>query len=383
MVMGKMDSNKIIWRVVGVLVCIGIGWFLKSRLTPNMMGLMGGAGGDPYVVVETVAEEDVTPYSSVIGHVEALNSVNLQPQVSGYLEEVKFDEGSVVNEGDILFVIEKQRYQATADLRKAELDSAKASLTKIEKDYRRQKSLNQQKFASEARLDEAYSSLLQAQAAVKQAEASYSLAKIDLEHAEIKAPFSGKIGKAKVTEGNFVSSATGVLASVVQMNPVRITFSMTDKEISDVLQSGMRNEHISARIELPNGKVVRMNSINEFVDNAIDTNTATIAVYAEFKNDEELLLPGSYVNMKIDSGASRKAITVLQSAIGQDANGNYVMTVNDDNVVEQHRVALGEAIGSRQIVTGGLKAGDKVIVQGLQKVADGKKVRAENVKVEE
>ncbi len=383
MVMGKMDSNKIIWRVVGVLVCIGIGWFLKSRLTPNMAAMMAGAGGDPFVVFETVAEEDVTPYSSVIGHVEAINSVNLQPQVSGYLEEVKFDEGSEVNEGDVLFVIEKQRYQATADLRKAELDAAKASLTKIEKDYRRQKSLNQQKYASEARLDEAYSNLLRAQAAVKQAEANYNLAKIDLEHAEIKAPFSGKIGKAKVTEGNFVSSATGVLASIVQMNPVRVTFSMTDKEITNVLQSGMRNEHVSARIELPNGKVVRMDSINEFMDNSIDTNTATIAVYAEFMNDDELLIPGSYVNMKIDAGKAQKAITVSQSAIGQDADGNYVMLVNKDNVVEQRRVALGEAAGSRQIVTGGLEVGDNVIIQGLQKVADGKKVRAENIKVEE
>ena len=383
MVMGKMDSNTIIWRVLGVCLCIGIGWFLKSRLTPNMMAMMAGAAGDPYVLVETVAEEDVTPYSSVIGHVEAINSVNLQPQVSGYLEEVKFDEGSVVKEGDVLFVIEKQRYQSTADLRKAELDSAKASLTKIEKDYRRQKSLNQQKFASEARLDEAYSSLLQAQAAVKQAEANYNLAKIDLEHAEIKAPFSGKIGKAKVTEGNFVSSATGVLASIVQMNPVRITFSMTDKEISNILQSGMRNEHVSARIELPNGKVVKTSSINEFMDNSIDTNTATIAVYAEFKNNDELLIPGSYVNMKIDSGAAKKAITVLQSAVGQDEHGNYVMTVNDEGIVAQHRVALGEAIGSRQVITSGIKAGDKVIVQGLQKAADGKKVRAENIKVEE
>ena len=383
MVMGKMDSNKIIWRVLGICLCIGIGWFLKSRLTPNMMAMMAGATGDPYVLVETVAEEDVTPYSSVIGHVEAINSVNLQPQVSGYLEEVRFDEGSVVKEGDVLFVIEKQRYQATADLRKAELDAAKASLTKIEKDYRRQKSLNQQKFASEARLDEAYSSLLQAQAAVKQTEANYNLAKIDLEHAEIKAPFSGKIGKAKVTEGNFVSSATGVLASIVQMNPVRITFSMTDKEISSVLQSGMQNKHVSARIELPNGKVIKMDSINEFMDNSIDTNTATIAVYAEFMNDDELLIPGSYVNMKIDAGVAKKAITVLQSAIGQDEHGNYVMTVNGDGVVEQHRVALGEAIGSRQVVTSGIKVGDKVIVQGLQKAADGKKVRAENIKVEE
>ncbi|MBR1649246.1 MAG: efflux RND transporter periplasmic adaptor subunit [Alphaproteobacteria bacterium] len=383
MKMGKVDNGSILGRVFLMAVCVGAGWFLKSRLTPPMGGMAGMASGAPYVLVKTVKHEDVTPFSSVIGHVEALNSVSLQPQVSGYLEDVTFIEGSYVNEGDVLFVIEKQRYQATADLRKAELDAAKASLTRITKDYNRQKSLNQQKFASEAKLDEAYASLLQAQAAVKQAQANYELALIDLEHAEIKAPFSGKIGKAKITEGNYVSPASGVLASVVQTNPVRITFSMTDKQISDILQNGMKNEHVNARIELPNGKLVRMKSVNEFMDNAIDTNTATIAVYAEFQNDKEELIPGSYVNMNIDSGASRQAIVVPQSSIGQDEHGNYVLTVNNEDTVEQKRVSVGEALGSNQIIESGLKDGDRVIVQGLQKVADGKTVRAENINAEE
>ena len=347
--------------------------------------MMGAAGmaSEPFVLVETVKEQDVTPYQSVIGHVEAINSVSLQPQVSGYLEKVTFKEGSMVNAGDVLFVIEKAKYQATADLRKAELDSAKASLTKIEKDYYRQKSLNQQKYASEAKLDEAYSNLLQARAAVKQAEANYKLAEIDLGYAEIKAPFSGKIGKAKVTEGNFVSTSSGVLATLVQVNPIRITFSITDKQMTDFLQSTITNGRVNTRVELPNGKVVRMTSTSEFIDNTIDTNTATIAVYGEFSNDDGILVPGSYVNMNIDSGAPQQAVVISQASIGQDEHGNYVMVVNDKGIVEQRRVALGEVMGDRQIAKLGLKAGDRVIVQGLQKVSDGTKVRAENVNVEE
>lgn len=383
MKVGTMSNRKILMRIVWIVVCIGIGWGLKARFTPSMM--MGGAAGgvEPYVLVESVAEKDVTPYQSVIGHVEAINSVSLQPQVSGYLEDVTFEEGSIVKENDVLFVIEKQRYQATADLRKAELDSARASLTKIEKDYHRQKSLNQQKYASEAKLDEAYSSLLQAQAAVKQAEANYELAKIDLNHAEIKAPFSGKIGKAKITEGNYVSSATGVLATVVQVNPIRITFSITDKQMSEFIHNKMDKDHMKTRIQLPNGEFIEKISVDEFVDNSIDTNTATIAVYGEFDNSDKLLVPGSYVNMDIASGEARKALVVSQAALGQDEHGNYVMTVNDEGLVEQHRVALGEVLGDKQIVEAGLKAGDRVIIQGLQKVRNGIKVRAENVKVGE
>ena len=383
MKLGKLRSKNIIRRTALICVCIALGWFLKARLTPyNPMGA-AGMNVDPYVLVETVTEEDVTPYQSVIGHVEAINSVALQPQVSGYLEQITFTEGSVVKEGDVLFVIEKQRYQATADLRKAELDSARANLTKIEKDYRRQKSLNKQKYASEAKLDEAYSSLLQAQAAVKQAQANYELAKIDLDHAEIKAPFLGKIGKAKVTEGNYVSPSTGILASVIQLNPIRINFALTDKQITNIIQNGLKNKHINARIELPNGKIIRMKSVKEFMENSIDTNTATVAIYAEFENTDEKLIPGSYVNMDIDSGAPQNVLTINQSAIGQDEHGNYVMTVTKDGIVQQHRVELGDVIGKRQIVKSGLKSGEQVIIQGLQKVADGKKVRAENIKAEE
>lgn len=383
MKMGRMKSKIILKRALLVCCCIAIGWFVKGRLTPQMMMGAGGVLGDPYVLVETVAEEDVTPFQNVIGHVEAINYVALRPQVSGYLEEKTFEEGSPVKEGDILFVIEKQRYQATADLRAAELDSARASLTRIEKDYNRQVSLNKQKYASEARLDEAYAGLLQAQAAVKQAEANYELAKIDLDHAVIKAPFTGRIGKAKITEGNYVGPSTGILAYVVQMNPIRINFALTDKQITDIIQSGSENKHVNARIKLPNGNIIRLTSIKEFMENSIDTNTATVAVYAEFENANEILVPGSYVNMDVSSGLPQKALAVNQSAIGQDEHGNYVLTVNKEGIVEQHRVELGEVLGSRQVVKAGLKPGDQVIVQGLQKVADGKKVRAENIKPEE
>lgn len=379
---GQMSNRKILKQFLLIVLCIIAGWFLKARFTPPaMMGAMGGAG-EPMVLVEAVKKQDITPSQNFIGKVDAINSVSLQPQVSGYMEKVTFTEGSIVNEGDILFVIEKQKYQATADLRKAELDSAKASLTKIEKDYHRQKSLNQQKYASEAKLDEAYSSLLQAQAAVKQAEANYSLAKIDLDHAEIKAPFSGKIGKAKVTEGNFVSSATGILASVVQVNPIRITFSVTDKQITNFLQNRSGDTHLNVRVQLPNGEVIRKKSTDEFVDNSIDTATATLAVYAEFDNSDGLLVPGSYVNLDVDSGITKNALTVSQASVGQDEHGSYVMVVNKDSLVEQRRVELGEVFGTRQIVKSGLKDGDKVIIQGLQKVSDGKKVRAEEVKTE-
>ncbi len=380
MKVGKMSNRKILKQVVVLCLCVAAGWFLKTKLSPQQMMAAGGPGGAPHVVVEQARLQDVTPSQKFIGHVEAINEVNIQPQVSGYLEKVLFNEGSFVKKGDILFVIEQQRYIATADLRKAELDKAKASFTQLEKEYKRQKSLNQQKFASESKLDEAYSNMLQAQAGIKQAEANYELAKIDLEHTEIRSPINGYIGKAMVTVGNFVSTSGGTLANIVQTDPVRIVFSITDKEMLNLKQDyRKRGGETYSKIVLPNGKEIKKPILSRFADNSVNTATATMSVYSEFENGDGTLIPGSYVDIMIGSGSEKNAIVISQAALAQDEHGMYVMTVNNDNIVEQKRVTLGDLIENRQIVTSGLKAGDRVIIQGLQKVADGKKVRAENV----
>lgn len=376
MKVGKMSNRKIIKQVLVLCLCVTAGWFLKAKLTPQMAAAPSGSGADPFVLVEEAKLKDVAPAHKFIGHVEAINEVNIQPQVSGYLEKVLFNEGSLVNKGDILFVIEQQRYIATADLRKAELDKAKANFTQLEKEYKRQKSLNQQKFASESKLDEAYSNMLQAQADVKQAEANYELAKIDLEHTEIRSPINGYIGKAMVTVGNYVSTSSDTLANIVQTDPVRIVFSITDKDMLELKEK--YNEvggEAYSKIILANGKTIKKPILSRFNDNSINTGTATMSVYSEFDNKDGMLIPGGYVDILIGAGPEKNAVVISQAALAQDEHGNYVMTVNKDNLVEQKRVSLGEVIDNQQIITSGLEAGEKVIIQGLQKVSDGKKVR--------
>ena len=376
MKVGKMSNRKIIKQVLVLCLCVTAGWFLKAKLTPQMTAAPSGSGADPFVLVEEAKLKDVAPAHKFIGHVEAINEVNIQPQVSGYLEKVLFNEGSLVNKGDILFVIEQQRYIATADLRKAELDKAKANFTQLEKEYKRQKSLNQQKFASESKLDEAYSNMLQAQADVKQAEANYELAKIDLEHTEIRSPINGYIGKAMVTVGNYVSTSSDTLANIVQTDPVRIVFSITDKDMLELKEK--YNEvggEAYSKIILANGKTIKKPILSRFNDNSINTGTATMSVYSEFDNKDGMLIPGGYVDILIGAGPEKNAVVISQAALAQDEHGNYVMTVNKDNLVEQKRVSLGEVIDNQQIITSGLEAGEKVIIQGLQKVSDGKKVR--------
>ena len=341
------------------------------------MAAMGG--GAPYVLTKQVSQTNIAPKKSYIGHVEAIKSVNLKPQVTGYVEKVLFQEGSLVNEGDILFIIEQKRYLANVELRQAELDSAKANLVRAERDYKRQKSLSKENYASKATLDTSESAYLQAKAAVAQAQANLELAKIDLDYTEIKAPITGYIGKAQVTEGNYVNSTTQDLARIVQTNPIRVAFQVTDKDMLEAKANNLKDKQVQTELVLPNGQVLVNHLKSRFNDNEINTETATITIYAEYGNDEGLLIPGNYVDIRVGNKEAEMAVLVPQAALAQDEHGNYAVTVNDENIAEQKRVVLGDVIGDSQIVLEGLNADDRVIIQGLQKVRNGQAVKAQLV----
>ena len=380
MQVGKLKNRVIIKRVIFFLLCGAVGWYLKGRLDPPAVGMAGAGGGTPYVLIQKLETRDIAPKKTYIGHVEPIKSVDLMPQVTGYVEKVLFEEGSFVNEGDILFIIEQQRYIANVELSQAELESAEANLVKTERDYKRQSSLSKQNYASKATLDTAESSYLQAKAAVAQAKANLDLAKINLGYTEIKAPISGRIGKALVTEGNYVSSATQRLARIVQTNPIRVAFSVTDKDMLNMRQTyDSQASQLQTELVLANGTVLVNHLQSRFADNEVNTDTATIAIYAEYTNDQNLLIPGNYVDIRIGEKQPQLALLVPQAALAQDQHGNYVVTVNEEGIAEQRRVELGDVIGDKQVVLNGLSSDDKVVVQGLQKVQNGQKVNAQLV----
>ncbi len=370
----KIQKRKIILNFVVIMLCIGIGWYLKAKLTP-VTSMMGGAGMTvPHVLVEEVVKTDVSPQRKYIASVEAIKSVDLIPQVSGYVDQVLFQEGSVVKAGDILFVIEQDRYIANVDLSKAALDSAKANLVKTERDYKRQKALSSQQYASKSTLDTAESAYLQAKAAVAQAEANLELAQIDLEHTEIKAPITGLIGKAEVTEGNYVSSNTQTLARIIQASPIRVAFSVPDKD--NLFFKKLGSSGLKTRLLLPDGSILNDNMVSYFVNNEVNRNTATIPIYLEYANQDRMLVAGNYVNVILSSAKETPAIIISPAAVMQDTNGSYVFVVDAEGNVSERRVQLDGLFEDKQIVLSGLEGNEKIIVSGLQKVKDGSKVRA-------
>ncbi len=375
----KIKKSTLIRKVCIMLLCVGAGWYLKARLTPQVPNMSGMDGGTPYVLTKQVKLAEISPKKSYIGRVEAIKSVDLKPQITGYVEKVLFKEGGLVNEGDILFIIEQKRYLANVELRQAELDSAKANLVKTERDYKRQKSLSKQNYASKATLDTSESNYLQAKAAVAQAEANLELAKIDLDYTEIKAPFTGYIGKANITEGNYVTSSSDNLARIVQVSPIRVSFAVTDKDMLEARQANMKEITMQTELVLPNGQILTEPVQSVFSGNEIDSQTATINIYAEYENAQKLLIPGNYIDIKVGDKEPQLAILVPQAALAQDENGNYVVVVDDKNIAEQRRVVLGDPVEDYQIVLEGLSSEDKVIIQGLQKVKNGQEVKAQLV----
>ena len=319
------------------------------------------------VTVAEAKEEVINNPKTYVALVEAINSVDVVAKVSGSLDKVNFVEGSFVKKDDPLFIIDKDTYQANYNLAKAQLESAKANLTKTERDYNRQKQLSAKNIASKATYDTAESAYLQAKAAVSQAQAQLDLAKIDLDNTEVKAYIDGYIGKTNVTVGNYVNASGEPLARVVQVNPIRIAFSLTDREYLEMQAAGERNlNDFVVNIELASGEIFKEKLTKVFADNEVNLGTATVAVYADINNDKGLLKPGAYVKMFITSANPKKGIVVPEVAIMQDEEQAQVYVVNTDNIAVLRNVKLGESYDGKQVIESGLKSGEKVIVSGQQ-----------------
>ena len=372
-------------RIALFILCVAIGWYLKGRLSPSGQP-MGFGMGEVYILAQKAQNKDISSFNDKISYIEAINEVSILPQVTGTIEKILFEEGSIVKEGDVLFEIDPSKYQAAYDLAKAKLDSAKANLVKAERDYERQVKLSDEKFASKATFDSSESAFLQAKAAVEEAKANLDVAAIDLDNTKVIAPISGKIGKAFVKKGNYVVASSAALAKIVQINPIRISFSLTDKEMAKVQTMKDDLKDLTAQIILPTGEVISEKVVGTFSDNAINASTATMSVYADVANEARRLIPGNYVQSAISNNKPVYSVVVPQSALNYDKDGAYIYIAKVDTaksqendlhgVAEQRRIVLGDkVIGTDQAVISGLKEGELVVIQGNVKIQNNSQIK--------
>ncbi len=357
-----------------IVLLIGglIGFFIKGKLMGNAAGRFGAAG-PATVLVKTLQAQPYAHGKTFIARVEAINASDVTPQVSGYIDQVLFQDGSFVKEGDVLFVIDQSRYKAAVSSAEASLERTKAVLKQVQSDYHREKSLYNENMLSKADLELAESALATAQANVKAAQASLDLAKLDLDYTEVRSPISGYIGKALKTKGNLATAGVDKLARVIQMDPIRVVFSITDKErLSGMDQLATQTPDI--QISLSNGEKIEMPSASLFSDNEVNAQTATMAVYAQTNNAANRLVPGNYVNVTVSTDKLRPVILIPQTAVSQDATGQFVMTVNPENIIVQKYVTLGDMVDGQYVVVSGLESGEKIVTIGQQKLQNGQQV---------
>src|SRR5437660_2405216 len=332
----------------------------------------------PAVSVTPVVSRQVTESTDYIGRLTAVDKVDIVARVQGFLEERNFKEGQYVKKGDLLFRIEQATYKAAVEQARATLAKAKANEVNAKLQFERGKELVRNQNIPQATVDQREADEQAARASIMEAQAALDQAEINLGYTEIRSPIDGRIGLAIVTEGNLVQLSSGKLATIVSQDPIYVTFQVSQRNLLDYFRRRAedpgKNTHVNIRIKLPNGTIYPHAGMSDFLDVQVDPSTDTVTVRATVPNPEHVLIPGGVVGVTVERGAPKSALAIPQAAILLDQAGRYVLVVDLDKKVEQRRVTTGVEQGRNIVVTDGLKEGEQVIVEGIQKVRPGQVV---------
>jgi len=334
------------------------------------------------VTVVEVVKKDVYEVWTLVGQTVSDPKVELLARVSGFLEKRNFKQGAFVKKGELLFQIEKDQYQALVNQGEANLAVKEAVLKNAIIIYKRNKYLREKDSISQADLDKATADKDSAIGDRDVAKAQLQEAKLNLSYTDIKAPFDGRIGLAKYNVGNMVGPESGVLATVVSLDPMRVEFSVNESDFLRAQQKAIETKvplekllsSLDIKLILSNATVYGKIGKIYFWNNTVSSTTGTILMRANFANPEFILNPGQYVQVQIQSSIPRKGLVMPQAAIQSALGGKFVMVVNKENIIKTKNIKLGYRFGSMIVVREGLEAGDRVVTQGIQRVASGDKV---------
>ena len=340
----------------------------------------------PAVGVIEVGEQQVNPFFEFVGKIRAAETVALRARVTGFLEERSFQEGGVVEQGQVLFKIEPEQYQATLAQAEAELAAANASLNRAQVDLARYKELVKAKNVSQQKVDEAEAEVLVQEATVQTAKANIDKAQLNVDYTQVVAPIGGRIDLAAFDVGNLIGPESGVLATINRMDPIKVAFSIAEtwylelvREDIEATRQGKDVDEFThvPLVRLPDGSLYAHQGRFDFIDNKVDEKTGTVLIRAEFDNPDRLLLPGQFVTVVIERKEAIDAVMIPQAAVLTDQGGAYVLLVNDEDKVEARRIETGQRFGPNLVVSDGLKTGERVILYGVQKVRPGLTVKPE------
>ena len=364
-------------------------WNLSTLTLISLMGLTACSDRDkqppaepiPAVKILEVKSRSVTVSAELPGRTSPYLVAEVRPQISGIVQKRLFEEGSEVKQGESLYQIDPATYQTNYASAKAALTKAQAGVASTETRMKRFKELASNKAASQQESDDALAAFKQAQADVATAQAAVRGAEINLAYTRVKAPIGGRVGRSTVTPGALVQQGQAeALTTIQRLDPMYVDVTQSSVELlrlQQSLRSGsvqkMQDQTAKAILFLEDGTQYPLEGKLQFADATVDPNTGTVSLRGLFPNPKAELLPGMYVRAVIEQGVQNNAILVPQQGIGRDAAGNAIaMVLNANNVVEQRKVKTTQAIGNEWLVSEGLKPGDRLIVEGLQKIKPGK-----------
>lgn len=365
-------------RALNLLICILISVICSGAVAHAQ------EASAPKVSIAAAYEEELIREATFIGRGEASAKTDLFARVTGIITEVVVEDGATVKEGDVIFRIDPETYQADVAAKRAAVQRAEANLKLEEIELARKTELLRRGTIATSELDIAQANAAVGKANLAAARADLLEAELNLERTEIVAPFDGRIGRAEVSLGALVSPSTGPLATLVKETPMYVSFSLSEPQLIGVLQrldkgideliEGDTRPNVFLR--LPGGTMLDEAGTIVFVDNRINPATGTISLRAEFENKSRIILDGSFLSVVIEDLEPTLSVLIPQNAVQRDQRGDFVLVVNDQQLVEQRYVTLGPQEQTAVVVKEGLIAGESVIVEGLQRVRPGVEVNA-------
>jgi membrane fusion protein (multidrug efflux system) len=341
------------------------------------------------VSVATVEQRDVHIYGNWVATLDGYVNAQIQPQVSGYLIKQDYREGSVVQNGQVLFEIDARPFQATLDQAEAQLAQAQAQLGLVAINVKRDAPLAKARAIAQSQLDNDIQQQAGQHAAVRSAQATVEQAQLNLGFTKVHSLVTGIAGQAQAQVGNLVSQST-TLTSVSQVNPIKVYFSISEQEylaLSSHVKAGGKADLLSSgnsvplQLTLANGTIYPYKGQIVFVDRQIDAQTGTIRIAGKFQNPHNLLRPGQFGRIKAETEVRHDALVIPQRAVNELQGSYQVAIVNSDNTVQIRSVVLGPQLGSGWIIMGGIKPHERVVTEGISKLKDGMRVAPQSTTV--